>query len=186
MTGLFHIDLNLLRQHRWIRKDNGVWFQRKNSWELLTVKPKRKIPLAQLLLAAIRLEFHAHPQRGVCRAVPLAAKPGRGIGFGIWCHRRGTLGCTYCSRTFIFSPFLKDKSSGWMPSYGYNAITMSPCSSGSENEQGERRPLRIHSRIFKMDNQQGLTVWQGNSAQCHVASLEGRRVLGRMDTCIHG
>lgn len=24
--------------------------------------------------------------------------------------------CTYSSRTFIFSPFLKDKSSGWMPS----------------------------------------------------------------------
>lgn len=31
------------------------------------------------------------------------------------CRRRAPI-CTYSSRTFIFSPFLKDKSSGWMPS----------------------------------------------------------------------
>ena len=110
--------------------------------------------------------------------------PRRGIGFGTWCHRRGTSGCTYCSRTFIFSPFLKDKSSGWMPSYGYNAITMSPCSSGSENEQGEQRRLRIHSRMFKMDNQQGLIAWHRELCSMSCGSLEGRRVWGRMDTCI--
>ena len=112
----------------------------------------------------------------------LAAKPGRGTDFGTWCYRRETPGCTYCSRTFIFSPFLKDKSSGWMPSYGYSAITMSPCSSGSENDQGQRRPLRIHSRMFTVHNQQGLIVWPRELCSMSWGSLEGRRVWGRMDT----
>ena len=40
---------------------------------------------------------------------------------------------------------------------------------------------RVHTAIFKLDNQQGPTVQQGNSAQCCVATW---MVWGRMGACI--
>jgi len=42
----------------------------------------------------------------------------------------------------------------------------------------------VHTAIFKMDNQQGPTVWHRELCSMLCGSLDGRAVWGRMDTCI--
>ena len=41
-----------------------------------------------------------------------------------------------------------------------------------------------HTAIFKMDNQQGHTVWNTELCSMLCGSLDGRGVWGRIDTCI--
>ena len=42
----------------------------------------------------------------------------------------------------------------------------------------------VHNAIFKMDNQQGLTVQHRELCLVLSGSLDGRRLWGRMDICI--
>ena len=42
----------------------------------------------------------------------------------------------------------------------------------------------VHTAIFKMDNQQGPTVQHMELYSVLCASLDGREIWGRMDTCI--
>ena len=43
---------------------------------------------------------------------------------------------------------------------------------------------RVHTTVFKMDNQQGPTVEHRELCSVLCGSLDGRRVQGRMDTCM--
>ena len=43
---------------------------------------------------------------------------------------------------------------------------------------------RVHTAIFKMDNQQGPTLWHRELCSMLCGSLDGRGVWERMDTCI--
>ena len=49
---------------------------------------------------------------------------------------------------------------------------------------GEFGMDNIHTAVFKMDNQQGPTVWHMELCSMLCGSLDGRGVCGRMDTCI--
>ena len=42
----------------------------------------------------------------------------------------------------------------------------------------------VHTAVFKMDDQQGLTVQHRELCSMLCGSLDGRGVWGRMDTCI--
>ena len=42
----------------------------------------------------------------------------------------------------------------------------------------------VHTAIFKMDNQQGTTVYSARNSARSRDSLDAREVWGRMDTCI--
>ena len=43
----------------------------------------------------------------------------------------------------------------------------------------------VHTAVFKMDNQQGPTVYHWELCSVLYGSLDGREVWGRMDTCTH-
>ena len=47
---------------------------------------------------------------------------------------------------------------------------------------GEFGMDNIHTAVFKMDNQQGPTVWHMELCSMLCGSLDGRGVCGRMDT----
>ena len=42
----------------------------------------------------------------------------------------------------------------------------------------------VHTAIFKMDNQQGPTVWYRELCSMLCGSLDGKEAWRRMDTCI--
>ena len=42
----------------------------------------------------------------------------------------------------------------------------------------------VHTALFKTDNQHGSTVWHQELYSMFCGSMHGRRVWGRMDTCI--
>ena len=44
--------------------------------------------------------------------------------------------------------------------------------------------MDIHTAVFKMDNQQGPTIQHRELCSMSCGSLDGRRVLGRIDTCV--
>ena len=42
----------------------------------------------------------------------------------------------------------------------------------------------VHTAVFKVDDQQGPTVWHKELCSMLCGSLDGRGVWGRMDTCM--
>ena len=50
--------------------------------------------------------------------------------------------------------------------------------------EGTVRDEHVHVVKFKVDNQQGLTIQHRELCSVLCGGLDGRGVLGRMDTCI--
>lgn len=106
----------LLKVAQMDKKEPVFCLQRETFWRLLTGKLQRKIPLALFLPLLALLQQGgweaSRPQEGNLAMLCPGSKTTGTWGKGSRCRVPGT----YSSRTFIFSPFLKDKSSGWMPS----------------------------------------------------------------------